>query len=609
MNPSTLVAALILAVPLAMACRAPEDADAAAAVLQAEVQAFLDAYTETFLELDYAADLAEWESNTRIVDGDDTNRRRTEAANEALAAFTGAVETIDKARGYLERRDRLAPLQVRQLEKVLYRAANNPQTVPDLVKRRIAAEAAQVERLFGFDFRIDGRSLSANEIDDRLAESSDLAARLAVWEASKEVGKVLKEGLAELVDLRNRTVQDLGYDDYFAYQVSDYGMSVEEMMKLNHGFVRQLWPLYRELHTWARHELAARYGAEVPATLPAHWLPNRWGQDWTALVTVEGLDLDAALEAKDAEWIVRQAEDFYVSLGFERLPQSFWEKSSLYPLPPDAPYKKNNHASAWHLDLADDVRSLMSVVPNERWWATTHHELGHVYYYMSYTRPEVPPLLRRGANRGFHEAIGTMLGLAAVQKPFLVERGLIPGGVETDPIRALLKEALDQVVFIPWSAGVMTHFERDLYAGLPADEYNRRWWRYVESFQGIAPPAERGEAHCDACTKTHVNDDPAQYYDYAISAILLYQMRQHVAEEILHQDPHATDYWGREDVGRFLRGIMELGATRDWRQVMREHLGEELSAAAMLAYFEPLMAYLEEANAGREHTLPESPRL
>ena len=35
-----------------------------------------------------------------------------------------------------------------------------------------------------------------------------------------------------------------------------------------------------------------------------------------------------------------------------------------------------------------------------------HHELGHIFYYQAYTRPEVPPLLRSGANRGFHEALG-----------------------------------------------------------------------------------------------------------------------------------------------------------------------------------------------------------
>jgi peptidyl-dipeptidase A len=184
-------------------------------------------------------------------------------------------------------------------------------------------------------------------------------------------------------------VQELGYDDYFQYQVSEYDMSTEEMLALNRRFLEELWPLYRELHTWARYELPERYGAEVPDLLPAHWLPNRWGQSWSAPVSVEGLDLEVALADRDTEWLVRQGEDFFVSLGFDPLPASFYEKSSMYPLPPDAEYKKNNHASAWHMDLGDEMRSLMSVVPTEYWWTTVHHELGHIFYYQAYSRPEV----------------------------------------------------------------------------------------------------------------------------------------------------------------------------------------------------------------------------
>src|SRR5690606_24240188 len=163
--------------------------------------------------------------------------------------------------------------------------------------------------------------------------------------------------------------------------------------------------------------------------------------------------------------------------------------------------KKNNHASAWHLDLDRDVRSLMSVEPNPSWWETTHHELGHIYYYMEYTNPDVPLVLRRGANRAFHEAVGSLLGLASLQKPFLAGRGLLPEGAkdsETDDTQALLKEALNYVVFIPWSAGVMTEFERDLYAeNLSADQFNERWWELKQQYQGIAPPTERGAQYAD----------------------------------------------------------------------------------------------------------------
>ena len=596
----------LCAIALLTGCAGPQDGSGSD--VAAEAQAFLDQYHAAWLPLYYEGNEAEWASNTRIVEGDETNRLRTEAANQALAAYTGSVEVIEKARAFLDQRDALSDLQVRQLEQVLYAAASNPQTVPELVNERISAEAAQGEALYGFEFTLDGQPMTPNEIDTALRDSDDLAQRQAVWEASKEVGKGLKDGLANLVQLRNGTSQALGYENYFDYQVSDYGMEVDEMMALNEGFIREIWPLYRQLHTWTRHHLAERYGAEVPEMLPAHWLPNRWGQDWADLVTVEGIDLGAALEDKSAEWVVKEAEAFYVSLGFDALPPVFWEKSSLYPVPEGADYKKNTHASAWHLDLDQDVRSLMSVEPNPYWWETTHHELGHIYYYMSYSRPEVPPLLRRGANRGFHEAVGSLLGLASTQKAFLAGKGLIDAEVETDGIQALLKEALNSIVFIPFSSGTMTHFEHDLYAtDLGIDGYNERWWHYVRNLQGIEPPSERGEEYCDAASKTHINDDPAQYYDYAISYVLLQQLHSHIATEILGQDPHDTNYWGNQEAGKFLAGILELGATRDWRQVMREQLGQDLGAGALVAYFQPLEAWLEEQNAGREHTLPEEP--
>ncbi|MCB0506555.1 MAG: M2 family metallopeptidase, partial [Cyclobacteriaceae bacterium] len=346
---------------------------------------------------------------------------------------------------------------------------------------------------------------------------------------------------------------------------------------------------------------------KVPELLPAHWLPNRWGQDWTGMMHVEGLDIDPILEEKGDKWLVEQAERFYVSLGFEKLPQVFWDKSSLYPLPQDANYKKNNHASAWHMDLENDVRSLMSVIPNSEWYETTHHELGHIYYYISYTNPDVPVLLRGGANRGFHEAVGSMMGLAAMQKPFLANLELIDKNAKTDEMKTLLHEALNYVVFIPFSAGVMTHYEHDLYVeDLPENELNKRWWDYVKKYQGIVPPSERGEEYTDAASKTHINNDAAQYYDYALSYALLFQLHNHIAENILHEDPRATNYYGNKEVGDFLKKILSPGATVDWRELLKETTNDELSAKAMLNYFQPLVDYLKEQNKGREYTLPET---
>ena len=598
-------------------CGSPEkenSADADSELLQDEANLFIGEYTESFKLLYYELSQAEWESNTRIVPGDTTNAYNTQQANEAYASFVGSEMVIERTREFLEQKDKLTPLQVNQLETILYIAANSPATVESLVKERIKAETAQTEKLFGFDFKLDGRSVTTNDLDDILKTEASVDKRLAAWRESKEVGKVLKEGLNDLRGLRNETVQALGYDDYFTYQVSDYGMTTGEMMDLNQQLIEEIWPLYRELHTYARYNLAKKYKQEVPEMIPAHWLPNRWGQDWSEIVSVEGVNLDAVLAEKGPEWLIKQAERFYISLGFDALPESFYEESSMYPLPEDAEYKKNNHASAWHMDLEEDVRCLMSVIPNAEWYETTHHELGHIYYFISYTNPDVPPLLREGANRAFHEAVGSLMGLAAMQEPFLAHLGLVEAA-EADSLRreelkvqALLKEALNYVVFIPFSAGVMTSFEHDLYVdSLGIDEFNERWWTLSEKFQGIVPPTARGEEYCDAASKTHINNDAAQYYDYALSNVILFQLHDYIAKNILDADPRNTNYYGNKEVGAFLKKILTPGATKDWRALLKETTGEELSAKAMLSYFEPLMEYLKKENQGRKHTLPEKP--
>lgn len=582
---------------------------ATAASLQKEADAFLNDYNTQYKKFLTASNEGQWLLNTHIVKGDTATENAAARADEGLAKFTGSKNITDIAQKFLDVKDSLTPLQVRQLNYIMFNAGANPEAAGALVKKKIDAQNAQVAALYGFKFTLNGKEITPNDIDGTLQNSKDEKARLETWLACKEVGKSLKAGLTNLRDLRNGCVKPLGYNDYFAYQASEYGMSTDEMMAATRGMIKDIWPLYRELHTWARYELAKRYGKkEVPDYIPAHWLPNRWGQSWGDLVQVEGFNLDPYLEKKNAEWIVKKSEEFYKSIGFTELPKTFWERSSLYPVAPDAGYKKNTHASAWHIDNDKDVRSLMSVVPNTEWWGTALHELGHIYYYISYSNPDVPIILRSGANRAYHEAFGTMMGMASQQKPFLQGLDMMDKNAKTNDTLLLLKEALEYVVHIPWGSGTMTEFEYNLYSkNLPQDKYNKLWWDLARRFQGIEPPMPRGEEYCDAATKTHINDDPAQYYDYSMSNVLLFQFHQHIAQNILKQDPHATNYWGNKEVGSFLQSVMRPGASVDWRDHLKKSIGQDFSAKPMLDYFMPLMGYLKRLNAGRKYTLPEQP--
>jgi peptidyl-dipeptidase A len=566
-----------------------------------EARAFLEVISGTLQPLQTVANQAAWAASTDVT-AEHTASRTT--ADKAVAAVSGSKLVIEKTKALLAQKSELEPVTVRQLEKLLREAADSPATIPDVVAKRIEVEARQSSILDGYTFCLHSGAggtcvhpTSANDIDDILRKSRNLKEREAVWTASKEIGRKLRPGLVELQGLRNKVAREMGYSSFFALQVADYGMSVDEMMALVDGMLTAIAPIYDGLHCFAKHTLAERYKQPVPRLIPAHWIGNRWAQSWPGLV--ENTSLDPFFKAKSREYIMRTAEDFYVSLGFSRLPESFWQKSDLYPVDKTSARKKNSHASAWHIDREGDVRSLMSVEPNQQWFGTAHHELGHIYYYMAYSRPEVPFLLRAGANRAFHEAVGELARLASEQPPYLRKLGLVREGQAPEASAWLLQSALDFVVFLPFSAGTMTHFERDLYeSDLPPEEWQSRWWQYVSRYQGVQAPKARPDDACDACTKTHINDDPAQYYDYALASLVKFQLHDHICTKLLKQDVRACDYSGSQEVGQFLQKILALGATHDWRTVMREATGEDIGPRAMLAYFQPLVAELAKRNLG-----------
>ena len=293
--------AILLALP-ACATAHTTSAPGPSGTIRAEVKSYLDSYDSTYTKLSYASQLASWATNTHIVEGDSTNSVRARETGLALSRFVGSIENIDGIKGYLTHRAELDAIQLRRLEIMQYNAADVPQMIPDVVRERLVAEKAQVEQLYGFQFSLHGKLTTPNTIHDILHTSTDLAERRAAWDASKEVGRALKPGMIKLRDLRNRGVKSLGYSDFFAYRVSDYGMSADEMLHLTDTMLVQLRPLYRELHTWARYELAKRYHQPVPDMIPADWLPNRWGQSWEDLVHVEGLDADSAIKSHDGDW-------------------------------------------------------------------------------------------------------------------------------------------------------------------------------------------------------------------------------------------------------------------------------------------------------------------
>ncbi|HZV43646.1 MAG TPA: hypothetical protein VFF90_04185, partial [Saprospiraceae bacterium] len=118
---------------LLIACKNSPKEDA----VQQEVQAFLDQYNIDFQKYLTASSEGQWLLNTHIVEGDTMTAHNAALADEAFAKFTGSTKVIEQVRTYMESKDKLTPLQNRELATILFMAGNNPETAGDVIKKRI----------------------------------------------------------------------------------------------------------------------------------------------------------------------------------------------------------------------------------------------------------------------------------------------------------------------------------------------------------------------------------------------------------------------------------------------------------------------------------------
>jgi peptidyl-dipeptidase A len=440
-----------------------------------------------------------------------------------------------------------------------------------------------------------------------LAESRDPATLEDVWTGWHRVGRGIRAEFTRYVDLANRGARELGFEDTGAMWRSKYDMPPDEFALEVDRLWQQVQPLYSSLHSYVRRQLRVAYGEDhVPASgpIPAHLLGNMWAQSWDYIYPLLGppgeqthFDLTKELVDRSTtpEQMVRYAERFFVSLGLDPLPDSFWERSML-SRPRDR--EVVCHASAWDLDFVEDIRIKMCIEITAEDFQTIHHELGHNYYQRAYARQ--PFLFRDSAHDGFHEAVGDTVGLS-VTPEYLTQVGLMePGAPAADDVGLLLHRALEKVAFLPFGL-VVDQWRWKVFSGEigPAD-YNRTWWEMRARYQGIAPPSPRGEEEFDPGAKYHV---PANvpYMRYFLAVLLQFQFHRALAKDAGHAGPlHRASIYGSREAGRRLRAMLEMGQSREWPDALEVLTGERrMDASGLLEYFAPLQRWLDEQNRGQ----------
>ena len=596
---------------------------------EAEGRTFLDQANAELLKLATRDSQAEWTAKTYITE--DTE------ATTALINGQYTARMLELA-AESHRWDKVTlPPELRR--EMLLLQLNTPAAPkePNLLEEQTQL-GAQLTGMYGKGKYCPqaGKCLGIDAISNIMAHSTDPEDLTRLWVGWHAVGAPMREKYARYIELQNIGAKELGYHDTGELWRAGYDMTPAQFSTEVDRAWAQLEPLYRELHTYVRHRLIAKYGKaaeRADGMIPAQLLGNMWAQEWgniydivaptdPKLAQFKPVDLESALKKQIAEKdpaaapafkdstdltsdaghaaslaagrdMVHYGEDFFKSLGFAPLPATFWERS-LFVHPRDR--EVVCHASAWDVDYNNDLRVKMCIEVNADYFTTVHHELGHNFYQRAYNKQ--PFLFRNGANDGFHEAIGDAIALS-ITPAYLKRLGL----TDTEPpaeadIPLQLRTALDKVAFLPFALA-LDKWRWQLFSGeIKPGDYNKAWWALREKYQGVAPPVQRTEADFDAGAKNHVPTN-VPYARYFLARIYQFQFYKSMCEASGYKGPlNRCSFYGSKAAGEKLAKMLEAGQSKPWQETLKEMTGtNHLDAQPMLDYFAPLYKWLKEQNA------------
>ena len=595
---------LCLSLLVLASCQPEVDADSVDAAALKHVDGFLDNAQDELLAISKEASTAQWAQATNITD---ETTQAAAAVNEKAMALS--VRLAKEAAEVPT--EGLPGDSVRKLT-MLRSAITLPAPSDDAKRSELSQIAAKMEADYGSGKYCPNGEDSCRELEDFedvIDQSRDPDALLDAWTGWREVFGPMRADYQRFAELGNEGAKELGYSDLGTMWRSKYDMNPDAFANELDRLWGQVRPLYEKLHCHVRAKLSDQYGDLVPedGPIPAHLLGNMWAQSWGNIYDLvappsadPGFDLTEILRERgvDEREMVRIAENFFKSLGFGPLPDTFWERS-LFEKPDDRAVMC--HASAWHMDLDEDVRLKQCIQINGEDFSTVHHELGHSYYQLAYR--EQPLLYRDSANDGFHEAAGDTLALSITPK-YLVDLGFIDAEPPPEAdLGLLMRMALDKVAFLPFGL-LVDQWRWGVFSGdISTEEYNQAWWDLREKYQGIAAPAPRSESNFDPGAKYHV---PANtpYTRYFLAHILQFQFHRELCEAAGYEGPlNRCSIYGNEAAGERLRAMMASGASRPWPEALAMISGEEgevsMDASAILDYFAPLSEWLDEQNAER----------
>jgi peptidyl-dipeptidase A len=570
--------ALSLALLLVSACSSTVDPDQQKKVMtplqrdggsmwitETEAKPLVDGVVEQMKEKEKAYNLAWWEAS--ISGKKEDFDKATKLELELRKVFQDKTN-YKKLKWLKENTPRLKDdLLIRQIMVLYYKHLEN-QIEPKL-QEEITKKGAEIEQLFYANrAQVDGKPLTANDIHAILGKEKNSAKRQKVWEASKEIGKLVAPKLVELAKLRNQAVKPLGFSSYYDFMLTVNEVEPKVVQETMDELSTETEKEWAKVKASIDARLAKRWGIKPAAMRPWHY-EDVFFQE---APKVFDLGLDKYYAKKDPKEVVAET---YRDLELEI--KDIIARSDLAEKP-----GKMQHAYSISIDRLGDVRVLANVRPNQYWTTTLLHEFAHALYETGYDAygktqgAELPWLLRQPSNAITTEA-AAMFFEDWTLNPDWLEKYLGVSDRDRKRLEKPLKEMLKikKLTFVRWGM-VMVNFERELYRD-PTQNLNKLWWDLVEKYQLVKRPEGRDAP--DWATKIHFVMAPVYYQNYMVAQVMASMIKHRFLLDVLRKtNPEARVFVGRADLGsQFLGAIFMMGAKWHWAQMVTTVCGEILT--------------------------------
>ena len=137
-------------------------------------------------------------------------------------------------------------------------------TNPKLVADRIAAETQQASTLNSFEFKLDGKPITANEIDNSAPEQHGPEGAPRGLGGLEAIGPGAEARPREAAGAAQRRREGAGLSRLLRPPGGELRHDDRRDGQAAGRLHAELRPLYLQLHTWAKYELAKKYGQPVP---------------------------------------------------------------------------------------------------------------------------------------------------------------------------------------------------------------------------------------------------------------------------------------------------------------------------------------------------------